>query len=142
MWIVFALLAALTAGISVTLTKIGLKKVDPVLAFAIQSILIILISWSAVWFQKKSAGLSAIDRHSWYFLIGAGVATCLSSLFQFSALKSGEASEVAPLVQLSVFFSILFAVVFLKEEINWKLIAGAVLMIGGAILISVSKKVG
>lgn len=140
MWIVFALLAAFTAGISVVLSKNGLKKVDPVLAFAIQSILIIIISWSTVWFQKRSDGLYQIDKRTWLFLIGAGLATCLSSLFQFSALKSGNASVVAPLVHLSLVFSIFFAILFLKEPINWKIIVGAVLMVGGAILISVSQK--
>lgn len=142
MWIVFALLAALTAGISVTLSKSGLKKVDPILAFAIQSIFILLISWGTVWFQKKLGGLGQIDKHSWLFLIGAGIATCLSSLFQFSALKAGNASVVAPMVQLSLVFSILFAFLFLKEPLNWKIVAGAALMVGGAILISVSRKAG
>ncbi|MBA4166948.1 MAG: EamA family transporter [Chitinophagaceae bacterium] len=142
MWIVLSLLAALTAGISVTLTKTGLKKVDPVLAFAIQSVLILLITWGTVWFQKKSGGLSGMDRPSWLFLIGAGVATCLSSLFQFSALKTGQATVVAPLVQLSLFFSIFFAIIFLKETLNWKIVVGAALMVGGAILISVSRKAG
>jgi len=136
MWIVFALLAALSAGISVTLTKSGLKKVDPVLAFAIQSVFIIVITWSTVWFQKKAGGLGEIDKKTWMFLIGAGIATCLSSLFQFSALKLGNASVVAPLVQLSMVFSIIFAIVFLKEALNWKIVLGAGLMISGAILIS------
>jgi bacterial/archaeal transporter family protein len=140
MWIVFAFLAAFTAGISVVLSKSGLKKVDPVLAFAIQSILIITISWGTVWVQGRSGGLGQIDKRAWLFLIGAGLATCLSSLFQFSALKSGNATIVAPLVQLSLVFSILFAILFLKEPINWKIIVGAVLMVAGAILISVSRK--
>src|SRR3954470_19896724 len=121
MWIVFALLAALTAGISVTLSKSGLKKVDPILAFAIQSVLIIIISFSTVWFQKKAGGLGQIDRKTWLFLIGAGIATCLSSLFQFSALKLGNASVVAPLVQLSMVFSVTFAIIFLNEPLNWKI---------------------
>lgn len=136
MWIVFALLAALTAGISVTLSKSGLKKVDPILAFAIQSVLIIIISFSTVWFQDKAGGVGQIDRKTWLFLIGAGVATCLSSLFQFSALKLGNASVVAPLVQLSMVFSVTFAIIFLKDPLNWKIVAGVVLMISGAVLIS------
>jgi bacterial/archaeal transporter family protein len=136
MWIVFALLAALTAGISVTLSKSGLKKVDPVLAFAIQSVLIIIISCSTAWFQHKVSDIGQIDRKTWLFLIGAGIATCMSSLFQFSALKLGNASVVAPLVQLSMVFSVNFAILFLKEPLNWKIIAGVVLMISGAVLIS------
>lgn len=136
MWIVFSLLAALSAGIAVTLSKTGLKKVDPILAFAIQSVLIIIISCTTVLLQKKIGDLGQIDRKTWLFLTAAGIATCLSSLFQFSALKLGNASVVAPLVQLSMVFSITFAIIFLKEPLNWRIIAGAVLMISGAVLIS------
>lgn len=136
MWIVFALLAALSAGIAVTLSKTGLKKVDPIVAFAIQSVLIIIISCTTVLLQKKAGELAQIDKKTWLFLIAAGIATCLSSLFQFSALKLGNASVVAPLVQLSIVFSITFAFLFLKEPFNWKIVAGVVLMISGAVLIS------
>ncbi len=48
MWIVFALLAAITAGAVVTLSKAGIKNVDSSLAFAIQSVLIVLVAWSVV----------------------------------------------------------------------------------------------
>jgi transporter family protein len=63
-------------------------------------------------------------------------------LFQFSALKLGNASIVSSLERLSLVFAIVLAVIFLKEELNWKVIAGAVLMIGGAVLISLSRKAG
>ncbi len=63
----------------------------------------------------------------------------LSSLFSFRALKLGDASLVSSLERLSLVFAVLFAGVFLKEEINWKVIVGAALMIGGAVLIAFSK---
>src|SRR5919112_348002 len=102
MWIIYALLAAFSAAAAITLTKLGLKKVDPILAFAIQAILILVISWSAVLLQKKTAGLGTIDQRGWLFLAGAGVMTCLSSLFQFTALKNGDASLVSSLERISL----------------------------------------
>lgn len=48
MWIVFALLAAVSAAAVVVLTKAGLKNLDSSLAFAIQSVLILVISWTVV----------------------------------------------------------------------------------------------
>lgn len=74
------------------------------------------------------------------FLIGAGIITCLSSLFQFSALKLCDSSVVSSLERLSLVFAIILAVIFLKEEMNRKVVAGAMLMIGGAVLISLSNK--
>ena len=140
MWVIFSLLAALSAAIAITLSKAGVKKVDPSLSFAIQSILILIVSWSVVFFQKKSSGLSQIDQRAWIYLILAGIITCLASLFQFSALKLGNASMVSSLERLSLVFTIVFAVLLLKEEINWKVIVGALLMIGGAVLIGFSRK--
>ena len=140
MWIVFALLAALLAGTSITLTKAGLGKVDPILAFAIQTILILSISWGVVLFQKSGNELAKIDRKAWLFICLAGVATCLSSLLQFKALKIGNASMVSPLTASSLVFSVLFAGLFLKEEINWKIILGVAMIIGGSVLVSLSRK--
>jgi len=142
MWIIFSLLAAFSAAVAFILTKAGLKKVDPILGFAIQAILILVVSWSVTFFQKKSTGLSQIDQRSWMFLIGAGIITCLSSLFQFSALKLCDSSVVSSLEKLSLVFAIILAVIFLKEEMNQKVVAGAMLMIGGAVLISLSIKAG
>ena len=142
MWIVFSLLAALSAAVAITLSKAGVKKVDPHLAFAIQSILILIVSWSVVFFQKRTAELNNIDKNAWIFLVLAGIVTCLASLFQFSALKRGDASMVSSLERMSLVFAIIFAVLFLKEELNWKVVVGAVLMIGGALMIGFSRNSG
>ena len=139
MWIVFSLLAALSAAVAITLSKAGVKKVDPHLAFAIQSILILIVSWSVVFYQKRTAELNNIDKNAWIFLVLAGIVTCLASLFQFSALKRGDASMVSSLERMSLVFAIIFAVLFLKEELNWKVVVGAVLMIGGALMIGFSR---
>ena len=140
MWIVFALSAALTAAVVVTLSKIGIKNVDSSLAFAIQSIMILLVSWSVVIFQGNLPELVQVERKSWYFLIGAGVLTCVSSLLSFYALKIGNAGQVSPLTNTSLVFAVILATVFLKEKINWQIILGAVLMGTGAVLIAVAKK--
>lgn len=140
MWIVFALSAALAAATVVTLSKIGVKNVDSSLAFAIQSIMILLVSWSVVIFQGNLPELAQVERKSWYFLIGAGVLTCISSLLSFHALKIGNAGQVSPLTNTSLVFAVVLATLFLKEKINWQIILGTVLMGAGAVLIAIAKK--
>ena len=140
MWIVFSLLSALSATCAIVLSKAGLKKVEPSLAFAIQAVLILSISWGLVFFQKKSGDLGKIDQGSWIYLISAGIITCLSSLFQFNALKLGDAALVSSIERLSLVFAIILSVVFLKEQLNWKIIVGVLLMLGGALMITLSKK--
>lgn len=140
MWIVFALLAALSSAIVVVLSKKGMKNLDSSLVFAIEAVLIIIVTWTVVLFQGKYAEVMKIDTRTWIYIILAGVITSLSSLFSFRALKLGDAAAVSPLQTLSLVFAIIFAGVFLKERITWQVIAGAALMATGAIIIALAKK--
>ena len=142
MWLIFAILDALMAAISVTLTKAGLKNVNPFLAFALESILILTISWSAVFFTGGQSEIGKIDKKAWIFLACAGVATTLASLFQFRALKEGHAGGVSSIDRSSLVFTILFATLFLKEKLTWQLIVGGLLIVGGAVLIATVKQEG
>ena len=83
--------------------------------------------------------LTDIDRRTWLFLVAAGTATTLSSLFTFQALKLGEAALVTSVERVSLVFAIALAVFFLQEELNWKVVVGALLIIGGALLIGFSR---
>lgn len=138
MWILFALLAAVSAAVVVTLSKIGIKNVDSTVAFAIQSVMILLVAWGTVIGQGNLPELAKMERKTWIFLLVAGVVTCLSSLFSFRALKLGDASRVSPLTNLSLVFAVGLAALFLKERLSWQLIVGALLMGGGAVLIALS----
>ncbi|PQA58440.1 EamA family transporter [Siphonobacter curvatus] len=140
MWIVFALLAALSAAIVVIFSKIGVKDVDSNLAFAIQSVLIIIVAWSVVAWQGSLSQVTRIERRTWVFLILAGIITCLSSLFSFRALKLGDAGKVSPITNLSFVLALIFGIVFLKEKINWVVIAGAVLMAIGGVMIATARE--
>ena len=139
MWIVFSLLAAVAAATVVTLSKAGIKNVDSSLAFAIQSVLILIVSWSVVIAQGNLPDVRSIDRKVWIYLVSAGVITCVSSLLSFRALKIGNASQVSPITNTSLLFAVILAAVFLKEKLNWQVIVGAVLMGAGAIFIAVAK---
>ena len=139
MWIVFALLAAMVSATVVTLSKAGVRNVSPSLAFAVQAVLIILISWGAVLWEGLLPEITKIDRKSWGFLLTAGVLTAVSSLLTFRALSLGDASRVSPLTNISLVFAITLAAVFLKEKITWQVLLGAALMAAGAILIATTK---
>lgn len=140
MWIVFALLAAVCAASVSTLSKAAIKNVDSNLTFAIQAILIIIVSWSVVFIKGEAGGLKEIEGKTWLVLILAGILTTASSLFSFRALRDGDASQVNPVQQLSLVFAILFAGLFLREKITLQVILGGLLMAAGAIVIAMAKK--
>ena len=139
MWVVFALLAAISAASVVTLSKSGIKNVPPSLAFAIQAVLIIVISWGTVLWEGLLPEIGKVDRKSWVFLVVAGVLTAASSLLSFRALSLGNASRVSPVTNVSLVFSVALAALFLKGKLTWQVIVGAALMAGGAILIAMGE---
>lgn len=140
MWILFALLAAVSAAVVTTLSKAGVKNLDSSLVFAIQAVLIIFVSWGVVLIQGNVSQLKTIDGRTWIYIVIAGIITAVSSLLTFRALKLGDASQVNPIERLSLVFAILFAALFLKEKITWQIIIGAVLMAAGALVIALAKK--
>ncbi|RZM23913.1 MAG: EamA family transporter [Pedobacter sp.] len=138
MWIVWAVLAAVSAALVIVLTKAGLKNVDPSLAFAIQAVLILLITWGVVVYQGNVTSWREIDKNAWIFLIAAGIFTSLSTLFSYKALSIGPASYVATVERMSLVIAIVLSVVFLKEKLTWQIVVGGTVMLAGAILIAVS----
>jgi len=138
MWVLWALLAAVSAALVVVLTKAGLKNVDSSLAFAIQAVFIFCITWSVIYFQGNFADIKEIENKAWILLILAGIATTLSTLFSFKALSTGPASYVVTIERMSLVFAIVLSVIFLKEKVTWQLVLGACVMIGGAVLIVMS----
>ncbi len=141
MAIVFALGAAIFAAIALILTKAGLEKLNPFVAFAVQSVLILIITWiSAFATGNLRQSLSDIDPKTWGCLLAAGIITTLSTLCAFKALSASDATLVAPIERLSLVFATLLAAFFLKEKITWPVMLGVGLMTAGAIVIGVAKK--
>ncbi len=140
MGIIFAMLAAVFAALVVVLTKAGLKDLDSNLAFAVQAILIFIITWAIVLVQGSIPQLAGQSKRTWVFMIAAGICTTLSTVFSYRALKLAEATLVSPIERLSLVVAVILSVVFLKEKMSWQAIAGVVLMVGGAVLIGIAKK--
>ena len=136
MWVLWAALAAISAALVIVLTKAGLKNVDSSLAFAIQAILILAITWSVVLYQGNFGQWKQIENKAWILLILAGIFTAVSTLFSYKALSMGPASYVATIERSSLVIAIILSVIFLKEKMSWQLLVGGMMTIAGAVLIA------
>jgi transporter family protein len=137
-WLAWALLSAVFAAATALLAKLGVSHVDPNLATAVRTTVVVVFAWVIALSLGSHAGLVHIERRSWMFLIASGIATGLSWLCYFRALSIGQASKVAPIDKLSVVFVILLAAPVLGEALTAKKLAGGVLIAAGAILLSLS----
>jgi len=81
-------------------------------------------------------GLANVSRNTWTFLLLSGIATGLSWLCYFRALQLAPASKVAPVDKLSVVVAIVLGLVILKEPASGRLLAGALLVVTGTMLIA------
>ena len=138
-WLTFSLFSAFFAALTAILAKIGVKEVNSNLATAIRTVVILIFAWGIVLSQNTQKELLTVSRYSLMFLILSGVTTGLSWLFYFRALQLGTASQVSPIDKLSLVITIILAAIILKEKVTLSILAGAVLMSIGAILIGLGK---
>lgn len=134
-WLVYAFLSALFAALTAILVKIGAAHVDSNLATAIRTVVILFFSWGIVLFQGLGKKLHSLSPRSLFFLVLSGLATALSWLFYFHALKIGRVSQVAPVDKLSLALTIVLAVLVLGEKITPLVFWGVVLMTIGAVMV-------
>ena len=134
MWKLYALLSALFAALTAIFAKLGVRNIDSDLATAIRTTIVLALTWGIVLVSDKMQSLRTSGTGTWVFLILSGIATGLSWLFYFKALQIGDASKVVPLDKLSIVFTIILAVIILKEPLTMKVVVGASLITAGAII--------
>jgi transporter family protein len=132
-WMVYAALAAVFAGLTSILGKIGIEGVESNLGTAIRTIVVLIMAWLIVFLTGKQSLVRRIDRRSWRFLILSGLSTGGSWLCYYRALQDGPASVVVPIDKLSILVTILFSSVFLKETLTKRAVLGLVLIVTGTL---------
>jgi bacterial/archaeal transporter family protein len=133
-WFIWALLSALFAAFTAILAKVGVADVNPNLATAIRTTVILVITWALAFATSGKADWSALTHRAWIFLTASGVMTGLSWLCYFRALKLGDVHKVAPVDKLSVAIAIILAVIFLGERVKTQEAIGAALIVLGVVV--------
>lgn len=135
-WLPWALLSALFAAATAILAKVGVQDVDSNFATAIRTSVVVVFTWMIALLTRQSTGFHVPSYRTWLFLGLSGLATGLSWLCYFRALKLGPASRVAPIDKLSVALVIAFGVLFLSERFTWGKAIGGILIVAGAIFVA------
>ena len=133
-WAGYAILSAVFGALVAIFGKIGVRDVDSNLAVALRTVIIVFFAWFIVLVQGNARDVTRISRHSYVFLILSAIATGLSWLFYYKALKLGDASRVAPIDKLSVALAVVLAFVFLGEKPTLGNVLGGVLITAGVVV--------
>lgn len=141
MWIVFAFVSALFAGLTSILAKCGIKKTDSTVATAIRTIVVLFFSWLMVFIVGSEGEIGSITPHSLIFLVLSGLATGASWLCYFKALQLGDINKVVPIDKSSTVLTILLAAILLGEGITLYSGIGIALIAVGTFLMIEKKDV-
>lgn len=134
-WLLYAIFSAIFAALTSILGKVGIQGIESNLGTAIRTIVVLVMAWGIVFFQKKQVLIKSIDKTSWLFITLSGLATGLSWLCYYRALQEGKASVVVPIDKLSIVVTILFSRLFLKEKLSPKAFIGLLFLLAGTILL-------
>jgi transporter family protein len=135
MWWIYALLSAFFAALTAIFAKKGIKDVDTDLATAFRTVIILFLAWGIAFAKGTASGISSLSKQNILFLSLSGIATGLSWIFYFKALQLGKVSQVAPVDKMSVAIAIILSVIFLGEPLTLKSAIGALLIIGGTLVL-------
>ena len=137
MWLLFAFSGPVLWAISTHIDKHLVEKY-----FRHSSVAVLLVFTSLIgvvmlplirWYQPHVLDLSA---GSIAVIMASGILSIGSMLFYLQALQTEEASAVAPWFQAAPLFGYLLAWLFLGETLSARQIAGCLIIIAGAVLVS------
>jgi transporter family protein len=133
-WTVWAGLSAVFAGLTAVLAKLGVGDVPSNLATLVRTAVILVFAAGVVAARGEAHYVGALTARNWAFLVLSGVATGLSWLFYFAALKAGPVSGVAPIDKLSFVIAMILGVLVLREPVKPLTLLGAALIVAGVLL--------
>jgi bacterial/archaeal transporter family protein len=135
-WKIFALGSALFAALTAIFGKIGVSEINSNMATFVRTIVILVVTALLLTGKNEWQRIDQMSLRGVLFLILSGIATGLSWLCYYRALQLGPVSKVATIDKLSVILVILFAALFLGEDLTWKTGLGAGLIGGGIVLMT------
>ena len=135
-WVFWAVGSAAFAALTAILAKVGVEGVQSDYATLIRTVVILAMVVGIVLAGGHWRSPASIGGRTLLFLALSGVATGLSWLCYFRALKLGDAARVAPIDKLRVVLVAVFGVMFLGERLEPRNWLGVAMIAGGAVLVS------
>lgn len=140
MWVLFAFGAAVFAGLTAILSKIGIRNTDSNVATAVRTVVVLLFSWLMVFVVGSQQTLIDVSGRTLLFLVLSGLATGASWLCYFKALQIGDVNKVTPIDKSSTVLTMILAFILLREPITMLKVAAMILIGGGTYLMVYQKQ--
>ena len=147
-YILFALIASIFTSLTTILAKVGIKNVNSNFATCFRTFIVIICSLILCLIQDTFKETVKFNYINIIFIILSSIATFLSWIFYYKALKIGEVSKVVAIDKCSfVLTTILFIIFFFNDTTNngniftiISIVLSLSLMISGTLLMLDLKK--
>jgi transporter family protein len=134
-WMIYAVLSMIFAGVTSIFAKYGLQNISSDAGLGIRTLVIFVLIAAINIIGQKYKEFANLTGLQLTLLILSGVTTTLSWLFYYRAMKDGLVSYVAVIDKGSIVITLLLAFFLLKEPMSPKIVAGAILITAGLILL-------
>ncbi len=119
MWLVFAILGAISTSFTTIFAKVGIKNVKSNFATSYRTLIVIICSIVMCLISGSIKEINTLTKENWIFLVLSGIATGCSWLCYYKALKLSNVNKVAPIDKSSfILTSILFVIFFFNDTTN------------------------
>ena len=147
-YILFALIASIFTSLTTILAKVGIKNVNSNFATCFRTFIVIICSLILCLIQDTFKETVKFNYINIIFIILSSIATFLSWIFYYKALKIGEVSKVVAIDKCSfVLTTVLFIIFFFNDTTNngnvftiISIVLSLSLMIAGTLLMLDLKK--
>ena len=142
-WKLYAFAAAVFAGLTSVIAKSGLKTLGADVGLAIRTMFVfsfIMLNtflWTGT--EKTAAALSTAGWRSISLLALSGLTTTLSWVCYYRAMHEGTVSYVSLVDKGSILVTLVLSVLLLGEPFTWRMAVGAMLIIGGLLVLAGGK---
>ena len=135
-WIVYAFISMGFAGFTSVIAKLGLTGISGELGLTIRTIFVFVfvLIFAVIFIPKQD--LSSLTQQNMFWLALSSLATFLSWLYYYRALKLGDVSTIAIIDKGSFIVAILLAWIILKEQITLRIVIGCAFILTGLLIVS------
>lgn len=135
-WVIYAIISMVFAGITSVIAKFGMKGLSSDTALAIRTAVVFtIVVLNAFIFNNAFSELRHFPAKNLIFLIISGITTSVSWIFYYRAMKIGPVSYIASIDKASIVVTLLLSFILLKEPITAKILAGAIFILIGMIIL-------
>lgn len=132
----FALVSMVFAGVTAVLAKFGLQNISGELAVSVRTGFVFLFTLPFAAFFVQRVEWSLLDRSNFLWLALSALATTLSWIFYYKAIKIADVSTIALIDKGSVVIAMMLAFCFLHEAVTPAKLGGCALIVTGLLVIA------